>query len=115
MAAKSGFDKAQYNVGKMYRDGRGVAKDVEASARWFLMAAKQGYAKAQRNLGRCYMRGEGVKRDEAAALMWFSLAAKGGATGAAKNRDALAAKLPETIRQKVDGKVRNWRPSLVRQ
>ena len=78
------------------------------------MAAKQGYAKAQRNLGTCFMRGEGVKRDEATALMWFSLAAKGGAIGAAKNRDTLAAKLSEPIRQEVDGKVRNWRPSAVR-
>ena len=47
----------------MYRDGRGVAKDAEASAKWFLMAAKQGYAKAQRNIGTNYMRGEGVERD----------------------------------------------------
>jgi hypothetical protein len=61
MAAKSGFDKAQYNLGEMFRDGRGVAKDKGSAAKWFLSAAELGYPKAQRNIGTRFMCGDCIE------------------------------------------------------
>jgi TPR repeat protein len=50
-AADQGPAEAQYSLGYMFVQGRGVAQsDVEA-ARWFRKAADQGHADAQYNLG----------------------------------------------------------------
>lgn len=44
----------QNNLGVMYRDGSGVAKDLNAAIGWFQKAATQGYTKAMINLGSVY-------------------------------------------------------------
>src|SRR6185503_16844240 len=41
-AAERGIAKAQYSLGKCYRDGVGVKRDPVAAARWFERAAYQG-------------------------------------------------------------------------
>ena len=45
-AAKQGNVRAQYNLGKMYRDGDGTEKDFGAAVAWYRRAADKGYAKA---------------------------------------------------------------------
>jgi TPR repeat protein len=40
----------QYNLGDMYRDGRGVAKDDEQAVFWYRKAAEQGNVSAQETL-----------------------------------------------------------------
>ena len=64
-AGEAGFVRAQYNLGKMYRDGIGTETDPDKSISWFQRAAEQGYAKAQNRLSLRYSRGEGVAKDEA--------------------------------------------------
>ena len=42
--ANKGDRNAQYNLGVMYRDGQGVAKDYEQAVLWYRKAAEQGFA-----------------------------------------------------------------------
>ncbi|MEO8976219.1 MAG: transglycosylase SLT domain-containing protein [Casimicrobiaceae bacterium] len=46
-AAKLGDAEAQYDVGWMYLNGRGVARDDALAARFFALAAAQGHAQAR--------------------------------------------------------------------
>ena len=45
--AEMGHDKAQLNIGFLYRAGAGVEKDVVAAFMWFEKAALQGMPEAQ--------------------------------------------------------------------
>jgi TPR repeat protein len=49
-AANLGHLLAQNRLGEMYRDGAGVAKDLEKAIGWFKLAAKSDYAPAKANL-----------------------------------------------------------------
>lgn len=60
--AEHGNADAQYNLGVLYRHGRGVPQsDVEAVG-WYRLAADQGDSRAQANLGSMYKNGLGVKQ-----------------------------------------------------
>jgi len=48
--AEQGNATAQFNVGQLYRLGKGVAQDDQQAVLWYRRAAAQGYAPAQRNL-----------------------------------------------------------------
>lgn len=50
-AAKQGSVWAQYNLGDMYLQGKGVELDVEKAKHYFQQAANQGLAKAKQALG----------------------------------------------------------------
>lgn len=76
--AKEGIAEAQFNLGQMYREGRGVAQDYSEASNWYRAAAEQGSAKAQYNLGVIYDRGEGVAEDDSEAFRWFGAAAEQG-------------------------------------
>ena len=92
-AAQQGDALAQYGVGLMYDEGKGVAQDYKESVRWYQQAAQQGYAKAQYNLGISYGKGEGVAQNYLRAHMWLNLAAIGGDADAVKSRDITARKM----------------------
>jgi TPR repeat protein len=66
---------AQFHLGLMHENGRGVRKDHATALTWFRKAAAQGYAGPQNNLGLIYERGRGVRKDFVRALMWYTLAA----------------------------------------
>jgi len=57
--AERGDVVAQYNLGMMYADGRGVAQDDAQALTWFRKAADQGNAGAQDKLGFMYVNGRG--------------------------------------------------------
>ena len=76
--AEQGDASAQFNLGLMYGNGRGVLKDEAEAVRWYRLAAEQGDAGAQFNLGLMYGNGEGVLKNEAEAARWFRLAAEQG-------------------------------------
>ena len=76
--AEQGDALAQYNLGVLYRKGRGVPQDDVQARQWYAKAAAQGQAKAQFNLGTLYFNGEGVPKDYQQALRWFRLAADQG-------------------------------------
>ena len=44
--------KSQYNLGKMFAKGRGVAQDDAEAVRWYRLAAAQGHAGATAALAR---------------------------------------------------------------
>jgi uncharacterized protein len=73
-AADAGQAEAQFDLGVLYAQGRGVDRDLNEAARWYRQAAEQGNAEAQFALGQMYSRGWGVPRDEADALRWFQMA-----------------------------------------
>ncbi|MDR2104620.1 MAG: sel1 repeat family protein [Deferribacteraceae bacterium] len=97
---------AQVNLGYMYHEGKGVAKDLSQSRLWLMKAAKQVYpedtdlshlpveerektaeriraiSQAQFMLGLMYEHGEGVVQDTQQASMYFRLSARHGYTEA---------------------------------
>ena len=77
-AADLGSALAQYNLGEMYRNGKGVPQDDAEAVKWFRKAAEQGNANAQFNLGSQYRKGKGVPQDDAEAVNWFHKAAEQG-------------------------------------
>ncbi|MCP4000199.1 MAG: sel1 repeat family protein, partial [Gammaproteobacteria bacterium] len=46
-----GNAKAQYNLGVLYLEGRGVEQNIEQARAWFLKAAEKDQLEAQHNLG----------------------------------------------------------------
>ena len=68
-AAEQGLAKAQYNLGLMFNNGKGVKQDYLQCVSWYRKAAEQGHAKAQYNLGVAYTLGKGVKRDRLQAAL----------------------------------------------
>ena len=55
--AGQGNAAAQYELGVLYENGRGVIKNPAVAAKWYRKAAEQGHAEAQYNLGRMYEKG----------------------------------------------------------
>ena len=74
VAAKQGAAAAQFNLGNMYDEGRGVPQNDGEAVKWFRKAADQGYAKAQYNLALVYYSGEGVPENNIRAYVWLSMA-----------------------------------------
>ena len=46
--AEQGIAEAQFNLGRMYRDGQGLPKDYAAAHMWFTLAIVQGLEEAQK-------------------------------------------------------------------
>ena len=70
--------QAQYNLGFMYEQGRGVPQDYNQAVDWYRKAAEQNEAAAQYSLGLMYDQGTGVPRNLSEANRWYNLAAKNG-------------------------------------
>ena len=77
-AAEQGDPEAQYQLGRMYRDGTDVPQDYEKAAEWFRKAAEQGNADAQNDLGVLYELGNGVPQSYTEAANWYRKAAEQG-------------------------------------
>lgn len=76
--AERGDSRAQYNLGLMFAQGRGVKRDYAEAAKWFEKAARRGHLRAAYNLAFRYLKGEGLPRDPRAAAYWLQLAAERG-------------------------------------
>jgi TPR repeat protein len=76
--AEQGLAAAQYNLGWMYDNGKGVIQDYAEAAKWYRKAAEQGDAKALSNLGVMYAKGQGVIQDYKEAVKWYRKAAEQG-------------------------------------
>ena len=74
LLAEQGHVWAQYNLGWMYSNGKGVSQDYALAVKWYRRAAEQGDAEAQYNLGLMYGLGHGVQQDDVLAHMWGNLA-----------------------------------------
>ena len=71
LAAEQGDAEAQFQLGKMYANGDGVARDDAEAVKWYRKAAEQGDAGAQFVLGEMYTKGQGVPRNNTEAAKWF--------------------------------------------
>ena len=77
-AVEQGSAPAQFHLGILYSNGRGVSQDYAKAAEWCQKAAEQGHAGAQSGLGFQYALGRGVSQDYAKAAEWFGKAAAQG-------------------------------------
>ena len=76
--AELGFSPSQFELAKMYENGKGVGKDYAEAVKWYRKAADQRYAQAQSEVGECYYYGKGVNKDYAEAVKWCLKAAEQG-------------------------------------
>ncbi|KAG0228627.1 hypothetical protein BGW41_003368 [Actinomortierella wolfii] len=80
-AAMQGHSEAQYRLGCMYEDGRGVYRENAEAYRWLLRAAEQGHRQAQTHIGWMLKQGKGIDgngQDDVQALTWLRRAANQG-------------------------------------
>ncbi|OUD12189.1 hypothetical protein TPSD3_13790 [Thioflexithrix psekupsensis] len=89
--ADNGDVTAQYQMGLLFYNGRGVTLDLSQAAQWFTQAAEQNHGEAQFNLGVLYEYGQGVEADPTQALYWYMLAAQ---QSVEQSAEALNALLP---------------------
>jgi len=75
LAAEQGLASAQFNLGCMYEEGKGVYQNLHESVKWYRLAAEQCHATAQFMLAVKYRFGTGVEQDYVQAHMWANLAA----------------------------------------
>lgn len=78
IAAAKGDAEAQFNVGKMYQDARGVNRNYAEALHWYRLAVAQNNSDAQYRLGFMYESGSGVTVDKIEALRLYRLSAAQG-------------------------------------
>lgn len=66
---------AQFHMGELYANGKGVEVDLLQAADWYRLAAEQEHIDAQVRLGRMYAEGRGVEQDYRIAADWLAKAA----------------------------------------
>lgn len=77
--AKDGQACPKYALGKQYRDGQGVKKDLQKAVELFTLAARQGNSFAAFALGKVYLSDDSsLPKDTTAALNWITYAAEHG-------------------------------------
>lgn len=77
--ASANDPNALFNLGQVYRLGRGVAKDMSAARSYYERAARLGHVSAQGNLGTLYFFAEdGALKDQEKAVSWWQEAATNG-------------------------------------
>jgi TPR repeat protein len=77
-AAANGSAAACYNLGVLYRSGRGVPRDTKQAIDWHAKAADRGHAPAAFTLGAIYAAGDEVGQDFVASVYRFRQAADAG-------------------------------------
>ncbi len=82
--AEQGDAAAQFNLARMYYEGRGSKREGAEELKGFRLAVEQGHAIAQNSLAVMYRDGSGVARDDE-ALKWYRLAADQGLANAQHN------------------------------
>jgi len=108
--ADQGGSAAQFNLGLLYYDGKGVPQDFGQAAVWFERSAEKDYPKAQRNLGEMYASGQGIKRDYVQAYKWLNICAARGDETCASHRDEVARKLKASKLAEAQRLSSEWRP-----
>ena len=77
-AGDQGHIESQYNLGLVYSQGYGVAKNAAVAAKWWNKAAENGNPAAQFNLGLMYAEGQGVDQNLQLAVAWWRKSANQG-------------------------------------
>jgi len=74
-AALRGEAEAQWRLGLMLANGRGMPRDDAAAVLWYRKAAEQDNMQAQYLLAYMYESGRGVAQNDASAVLWYRKAA----------------------------------------
>lgn len=74
--AERGDADQEFNLAKMYFEGKGLTKNYAEAIRWYRKAAEQEHIEAQFYLGEMYLRGQGTQENDAEALQWIQKAAQ---------------------------------------
>lgn len=112
--AQQGAADAQYQLGRAYEKGDGVARDYGQAEAWYRKAADHGYGPAQYSLGSMYMLGKGVTMDPVSAYMWLGLAVNNKVSSAQQPMDYLADTLTPEQLADAKRKVAKWSPQRKR-
>ena len=72
---------SMYQLGLMYRDGRGAVRDAQKAFGYFRRAAELDYFRSKEEVARAYYNGSGVVRDWGEALKWLLAAANANESG----------------------------------
>lgn len=107
--AQAGDAKSAASLAYLLREGKGVARDVNAAAHWYYQAALHGDATAQSALCAMHLAGEGVRRDFQKALFWCELSIQGGETSAVWFRERALRRLTTAQRDLAWAMVAEWR------
>ena len=91
--AEQGNVNAQFYLGWMYWDGKGVLQDYKEAISWYRKSAEQGHPRAQNDFGVMYAKSYGIAKDLVRAHMWYNLSANNGDEKGRKNRDLLVKKM----------------------
>ena len=78
IAAEQGHSEAQWRLGYLYRDGKGVTTNHAEALKWFKKSAEQGNVYGQYYLGYMYYN----NKNDFEALKYFKMAAEQGNAGA---------------------------------
>lgn len=77
-SATAGEIAAQFLLGQIYCEGRGVALDAVEGLHWYRLAANSGIPAAMNMVGRCHELGVGTEADPVLAAVWYRKAANAG-------------------------------------
>jgi len=109
--ADKGNAAAQYNLGVMHKNGKGVPQSYEEAAKWYRKAADQGHVRAQFTLGLMYYKGVGMAQDNPLAYMWASLAARQGYAEAQQLQDLVIKAMTPSQLADAQRLVTDWHPA----
>ena len=97
--ADKGDANAQFNLGAIYANGRGVPPDPREAVRLYRLAASKGHLGAMNNLAFMLKTGSGTEKNEREALSWYEkIAASDRDDPGAKAMKNIAAKNIESIK-----------------
>jgi len=108
MKAKQGDAQAQFNLGFMYDNEKGVLQDYKEAVRWYTKSAEQGDAIAQNKLGLMHVKGQGVPKDYVMAHMYWNIAAVSGIEDAIKNRGTVEKQMTSSQLAEAQKLAREW-------
>jgi TPR repeat protein len=107
--AEEGNAAAQYNLGLLFRYGKGRPVDLEVAADWCLKAADAGFVPAQYEMAKMYEEGEGVRKNVVQAHKYYKLAAEQRYKDAKKRKKKLAKTMTSTEIAHAEMWLREWK------
>jgi TPR repeat protein len=110
-AANQGDAIAEFMLGNLYVNGKGVPQDNSEALIWFQRAAEQGHRVAKLYLGVMYAEARGVPQDYVRAHMWFSLSAAQGEQKAVKTLEMIEPKMTPAQINEAKKLARDWKPA----
>lgn len=107
-SGEAGFEKAQVELARMYREGHGVEQDFAKSFLWSMKAAEAGDVGAQLQVADSFAFGYGVDPDPVEAYKWYEIAVLYWGSLAVNARDLVAESMSSDQIAKAKQRAENW-------